>query len=70
MNVQDVRLSEFINDVHCAKANDANILEVILKCLENKDFAKKISDGAVAYAHETTFESCAKKHLEVYEKCV
>ena len=70
MNAQDVRLSEFTNDVHCAKAIDNNMLEVILKCLENKDFAKQISEGAVRYAHETTFESAAKKHIELYEKCI
>ncbi len=68
MNVQDVRLSEFINDVHCAKADDSNMELVILKCLEDKIYVKKISEGALKYAHETTFESAAKKHMEIYEK--
>lgn len=68
MNAQDVRLSEFVNDVHCAKAVDENMPEVILKCLENKTFVKKISEGASKYSHETTFESAAKKHMELYQR--
>jgi glycosyltransferase involved in cell wall biosynthesis len=70
MNAQDVRLSEFVNDVHCAKADDSNMEQVVLKCLENKVYAKKISEGALKYAHETTFEFVAKKHMDLYKNAI
>jgi glycosyltransferase involved in cell wall biosynthesis len=69
MNSQDVRLSEFQDGIQCCKADDAHMVEAISKCLSDKLYADKIAKGAIDYAHETSFESIAKKHMEIYEKC-
>ena len=68
MNSEDVRLTEYIDGINCCKTDDTHLVDSIFKCLEDKSYAEKISAGALAYAHETTFEKIADKHLLIYKE--
>ena len=68
MNSEDVRLSEFNDGINCCKTDDSHLVYSILKCLEDDTYSSKISAGALAYAHETTFEKIAEKHLSIYKE--
>ncbi len=70
MNVLDVRLSEFTNDVNCCKGNDENMLTVIEKCLTDKVYCEKIALGALEYAHKTRFSNIVHEHMKIYGESI
>lgn len=68
MNKDDVRLSEYIDGVHCLKVSNENIADRVIQLYLDKELHQKLYKGASDYALRTSFEEIAKQYVKVYEQ--